>query len=77
MDLKTESSVKLLLLILLGIIVMQFILILILCSRNYVDYVKEEARYDAELASDTLEIITPPLWLTDSSFLYDDFYFEY
>lgn len=77
MDLKTESSVKLLLLILLGIIVMQFILILILCSRNYVDYVNEEARYDAELASDTLEIITPPLWLTDSSFLYDDFYFEY
>ncbi|MDE5639320.1 MAG: hypothetical protein K2I47_05955 [Odoribacter sp.] len=77
MDLKTESSVKLLLLILLGIIVIQFILILILCSRNYVDYVNEEACYDAELASDTLKIITPPLWLTDTSFLYDDFYFEY
>lgn len=77
MDLQRESCVKLLLLILLVVIVIQFILILILCGCNYVDYVNEEARYDAGPASDTLKIITPPLWLTDSSFLYDDFYFEH
>ena len=77
MDLQRESCVKLLLLILLGVVVIQFILILILCGCNYVDYVNDEARYDAGLASDTLKIITPPFWMTDSSFLYDEFYFEH
>lgn len=77
MDLKRDSCVKLLLLILLVVIVIQFILILILCSYDYVDYLDEEARHDAELSSDTLKIINFPNWQPDNASLYEDFYFEY
>ena len=77
MDLKTDSFLKLLLLILLGVILIQFILILILCSCDYMDYRSKEIDYDAGLKTDTLKITLPPVWPSDTSFLYDDFYFEY
>lgn len=76
MDVRTESRIKLLLCILLLVIVIQFILILVICRRDYMDYMNKETGCEAESESDTLKISSPSGWQTDGVFSYDDFYFE-
>jgi len=76
MDHKTESCVKLLLLIQLLVIIIQFILILILCSCDYMAYLNKETCYEAGPEPDTLKITSPPVWQSEGTSLYDGFYFE-
>lgn len=76
MDIRTESRIKSLLFILLLVVVIQFILILGLCSRDYMDCMNKETGYEAEPEPDTLRINSPSGWQTDGIFSYDDLYFE-
>lgn len=76
MDVKTESWVKFLLLILVGVIIIQFVIIVVVCSCDYIEYKDKVARYEAERKADTLHIVPPQVWQTDYPFINDDFHYE-
>lgn len=59
MDKKTESLLKLLLVILLCVVILQFILILIICTRDYVEYNEKVIQYDTRWSMDSSSFALP------------------
>lgn len=76
MDEKAEPWLKYLLLVLFGIILIQFVIIIVICSCDYLEYKKKVARYEAERDSDTLNMISPNTWQTEYPYINEDFPYE-